>query len=317
MFLAMRWLNYHHLLYFWTAARLGSVTAAAAELRLAQPTLSGQIRALERALGGELFRRVGRNLVLTDFGAMVYGHAERIFAAGGELLAAVSGRAAGMRLRFTVGIADVFPKMLAQRVLAPVVRATEDLLLICRDDRPARLLAELALHDLDVVLSDSPIPPTVSVKAFNHLLGESDVTFFAVPRIARALAKGFPRSLTGAPLLLPTDDTSLGRELEQWLGDGDLRPQVVAHVSDSALLKTVAAAGSAAFAAPSVIADGLVRQYGVRAFGRIPEIRERFYAITTERRLKHPAVTAIFENARRTLFTQSTGRPPRAAARRR
>lgn len=300
----MHWLNYHHLLYFWTAARLGSITDAAAELRLAQPTLSGQIRSLEDNLGGKLFRRVGRNLVLTDFGAMVYGYAERIFSAGGELVDAVTGRAKGMALRFHVGIADVFPKMLAQRLLAPALHADEDMVLVCRENQPDRLLAELALHNLDVVLSDSPVPPTVSVRAFNHLLGECDVTFFATKRLATRLAKRFPRSLDGTPLLVPTDNTMLGRSVEQWLLDKELKPRIVGHFEDSALLKAFAAAGNGVFAAPSVIADGLAEQYGVFPIGRVEEIRERFYAITTERRLKHPAVTAIFEQARKTLFAK-------------
>lgn len=298
----MQWLNYHHLLYFWTIARLGSVTEAAAELRLAQPTLSGQLRSLEDALGGKLFRRVGRNLVLTDFGATVFGYAERIFSAGNELLDVVSGRADGMALRFNVGIADVFPKMLAQQILEPTLHAEAGILLVCREDQPDRLLAELALHNLDVVLADSPVPPTVSVRAFNHLIGECDVTFFATKRLATKLAKGFPRSLNDAPLLMPTDNTVLGHSLEKWLLDKEIMPRIVGQFEDSALLKAFAAAGEGAFAAPSVIAEGLAQQYHVYPFGRVEEIRERFYAITTERRLKHPAVMAIFDNGRRNLF---------------
>jgi LysR family transcriptional activator of nhaA len=300
----MQWLNYHHLLYFWTAARLGSVTEAAAELRLAQPTLSGQIRALEDSLGGKLFKRVGRNLALTDFGMMVYGHAERIFSAGGELMNAVSGRTQGLSLRFSVGIADVFPKMLAQRILGPLLDAERDILLVCRENQPDRLLAELALHNLDVVLSDAPVPPTVSVKAYNHVLGECGVTFFATRPLAAKLSKNFPNSLNGAPLLLPTENTTLGRSIEQWLIDRELTPRIVGQFEDSALLKTFAAAGSGMFAAPTVIEDGLVKQYGVSPIGRVEEIRERFYAITTDRRLKHPAVTQIVEHTRRTLFSR-------------
>jgi LysR family transcriptional activator of nhaA len=301
----MQWLNYHHLLYFWTAARLGSVTDAAAELRLAQPTLSGQIRALEDSLGGgKLFKRVGRNLALTDFGMMVYGHAERIFSAGGELMDAVAGRAQGLSLRFSVGIADVFPKMLAQRILSPLLDGEEDILLVCRENQPDRLLAELALHNLDVVLSDAPVPPTVSIKAYNHALGECGVTFFATKPLAAKLSKHFPKSLNGAPLLIPTENTTLGRSIEQWLVDQEIAPRIVGHFEDSALLKTFAAAGSGVFAAPSVIADGLVAQYGVHPIGHTAEIRERFYAITTDRRLKHPAVTQIVEGARRGLFSR-------------
>lgn len=301
----MQWLNYHHLLYFWTAARLGSITDAAFELRLAQPTLSSQIRALEDSLGGKLFKRVGRNLVLTDFGMMIYGYAERIFSAGGELMDAVAGRSKGMNLRFHVGIADVFPKMLAQRILTPLLSLDEDFRIVCRENQPDRLLAELALHNLDVVLSDAPVPPTVSVKAYNHVLGECGATFFAVKPLAAKLAKDFPKSLTGAPLLMPTDNTALGRSLEQWLVDNALQPRIVGHFEDSALLKTFAAEGAGVFAAPSVIAEGLARQYGVRPIGQVEAIRERFYAITTERRLKHPAVTAIFDNARRELFPRA------------
>lgn len=298
----MQWLNYHHLLYFWTAARLGSVTDAAAELRLAQPTLSGQIRALEDSLGGKLFKRVGRNLALTEFGMMVYGHAEKIFSAGGELMDAVSGRTQGLSLRFHVGIADVFPKMLAQRILSPLLDGEQEVLLVCRENQPDRLLAELALHNLDVVLSDAPVPPTISIKAYNHTLGECGVTFFATKRLAAKLSKNFPKSLNGAPLLIPTENTTLGRSIEQWLIDRELTPRIVGHFEDSALLKTFAAAGSGVFAAPAVIEDGLVEQYGVHPIGRVEEIRERFYAITTDRRLKHPAVTQIVERARHSLF---------------
>ncbi len=298
----MQWLNYHHLLYFWMVARYGSVTEAASELRLAQPTVSGQIRALEESLGGKLFRRAGRNLVLTELGQTVYGYAERIFDLGGELMEVVAGRSEGVAPRFHVGVADVFPKLLAYRLLAPALSLDEPLSIVCREDKPDRLIAELALHHFDVVLSDSPIPPTVSVRAFNHPLGESVVAFFAVPTLARSLRRRFPQSLDGAPILLPTDNTSLRRSIEQWLHQNGLAPRVIGEFEDSALVKVFAQAGEGVVAAPAVLEKEMVGQYGLEVVGQADSIRERFYAITTERRLQHPAVVAMSEMARTELF---------------
>jgi len=298
----MEWLNYHHLLYFWTVAREGSVVAAAQRLRLAQPTISGQIRQLERQLDQRLFQRQGRRLVLTDVGRVVYGYADEIFGLGRELMDVLKSRPTGRPMRLTVGVADAVPKLVVRRLLDPAFQLGEPLQLVCREDRAERLLAELALHALDLVISDAPIPPQIAVKGFSHLLGECGVAVFGTPSLAQRHRRGFPRSLDGAPMLLPTDDNVLRRSLEQWLDANRLRPRIVAEFEDPALLKTFGQAGRGLFPGPAVIAREICRQYGVRVVGRLDEVRERFYAISAERRLEHPAVVALTRAARDQLF---------------
>ncbi len=224
----MEWLNYHHLLYFWLVAREGTIARASAELRLAQPTISGQIRQLEGALGEKLFVRKGRNLVLTDTGRLVYGYADEIFSLGRELMDAVRGLAHGRPLRLLVGVADVLPKPVARLLLEPALHLGQPVRLVCREDRPVEdFLAELAVFKLDVVLADAPAGPGIAVKAFSHLLGECGTTFFASKQLAAARHKGFPRSLDGAPLLLPGEGSGLRRNLDQWISSQDVRPTVV------------------------------------------------------------------------------------------
>ena len=298
----MEWLNYHHLLYFWTIARTGSVSAAAAELRLAQPTLSGQLRVLEDQLGEKLFQRSGRRLVLTDVGREVYLYADQIFALGRDLLATVRGHPTSRQSRLMVGVANVVPKLIAYRLLEPAIRLPEPVRLVCRQDHAERLLADLAVQALDLVISDEPIAPNVKVRAFNHLLGESGVTFFAVSRLAAAHRRGFPRSLNGAPMLLPVDTTALRRSLDQWFDAHDLHPRIIGVFEDSALLKAFGHAGVGIFAGPTAIEAQIRQQYGVAVVGRTDAVLERFYAITVERRLKNPAIVAISEAARGSLF---------------
>ena len=298
----MEWLNYHHLLYFWTVARTGGVSAAGAELRLAQPTISGQLRALEDSLGEKLFHRVGRRLELTEMGRVVYRYADEIFSLGRELMDAVHGRPTGRPVRLAVGVADVLPKLITYRLIEPALKLPEPVRMIIREDKPERLLAELALHELDVVLSDAPMSPTVKVRAFSHLLGECGVTIFGTKELAAKYRRTFPRSLDGAPLLLPTENTSLRRGLDQWFEQHDLRPMVVSEIEDRALLKAFGERGVGLFPAPTVIENEVRRQYGVAVVGRIEAVKERFYAISVERRLKHPAVVAICEAARQQLF---------------
>ena len=298
----MEWLNYHHLLYFWVVACHGSVTRAAAELRLAQPTVSTQLRTLEAMLGEKLFARTGRRLVLTDVGRLVFRYADEIFGLGRELLETVKGRPTGQPMRLTVGIADAVPKLIAYRLLRPALAVAEPVRIICREDKPDRLLAELAIHELDLVLSDAPIGPTTKVRAFNHLLGECGVTFFGTPALARTCRRGFPRSLGGAPVLLPTDNTALRRSLDDWFESEDVRPRVVSEFEDSALLMAFGQAGMGLFPAPSAIERQVRSQYGVVVVGRLDAVCERFYAISGERRLKHPAVVAISEAARQRVF---------------
>jgi len=297
----MEWLNYHHLHYFWAVANQGTIAAACEKLHVAQPTISAQLRALENSLGEKLFKRVGRNLVLTDTGRTVYRYADDIFSLGGELLDTLKGRPTGTPLRFSVGVADVLPKLIAHRLLEPALKLPEPIQLVCRESTPAELLARLAIHELDLILSDSPIGLDVRVRAFNHLLGECGIMIFGSEELATHRRR-FPRSLDGAPFLMPASNTSLRRSLDFWFDSEDIRPSVVGEFDDSALLKVFGQAGAGMFAAPDVIEKEIRRQYGVRVVGRVESVRERFYAISVERKVKHPAVVAIAEAAREKLF---------------
>lgn len=303
---AVEWLNYHHLYYFWTVAREGSVSKACAKLLLAQPTISGQLARLERSVGEKLFAREGRALRLTAAGATVFRYADEIFQLGRELQDTLRDRPSGRPLRFQVGVANSLPKLAVYRLLQPALEMTEKVHLICHDDRPERLLAALSLHEVDMVLSDAPIPPQAAVKAFNHQLGECGVSFLASPPLAKRFRRGFPRSLAQAPLLLPSSDATLGRALRQYFDAHDLRPDVVAEFADSALWKAFGQAGVGVFPVPTVIETEVRRQYRVGLVGRAPEVRERFYCISAERRLKHPAVLAILTHARTRLFPPAT-----------
>jgi LysR family transcriptional regulator, transcriptional activator of nhaA len=304
----MEWLNYHHLLYFWTIAKEGSVTRASERLHLAQPTLSAQLRVLEEALGEQLFVRSGRRLELTDTGQIAFRYADEIFALGREFLDTVKDRPTGRPMRFTVGVVDVMSKLVAFRILSPALSLPQAVHLTCREDRPDRLLAELATHALDLVLSDAQTPPGGGVRAFNHLLGESGVSIFAPPGQAAMYRRRFPASLNGAPFLVPTEQASLRRSLGLWFDSRDIRPRIVGEFDDAALLQTFAAAGHGLFAAPTVVAREVCRRFNVRCIGKVPDLRERFFAISVERRLKHPALVAICERARGDLFEPAEGR---------
>jgi len=295
-------LNYHHLRYFWATAREGSVTRASERLHISQPTVTAQIRKLEEALGEKLFARSGRGLALTDAGRVVHRYAEKIFGMGSELLDALGGRPTGHPLRLAVGIANVLPKLVAYRLLEPALHLPEPVQIQCFEDRPERLLAELAVQGLDIVLADAPVPPTVKVRAFTHLLGQCGVAIFGTERLARKYGKGFPKSLNGAPFLVPTDNTVLRRSLEQWFEARGIRPQAVAEFEDSALLKVFGEAGAGLFPAPAAIEAEIRERYGVCRVGILPGLRERFYVISLEKRLRNPAVVAITESARRSLF---------------
>ena len=298
----MDWVNYHHLLYFWTVAREGGLVAAGKVLRLSHSTLSTQIRELENQLGEKLFVRAGRKLTLTEVGRVVYRYADEIFSLGREMVDTVKGRSGGQPLRLDVGIANVVPKLVVRRLLEPALRLAEPVRLCCYEDSYEKLLADLALHTLDVVISDAPVPPGSSIRAFNHLLGETSVTFFGTPDLAKQYKRGYPGSLDGAPMLLPLEELILRRALNQWFDRIGVKPRVVAEFADSALLKVFGADGIGIFPAPSVMEAEVCRQYGVVVIGSVPEVRERFYAISVERKLKNPAVVAISEAARHQLF---------------
>jgi LysR family transcriptional activator of nhaA len=297
----MEWLNYHHLYYFWTVARAGSIARAGEELRLAQPTISNQLKTLEASLGVKLLERQGRRLVPTDVGRTVLRYADDIFRTGSELQRAVKGLPTGQRLRLVVGVLDVIPKRMAALLLQPAVDAHPDLVLACREGPLAQLLAALALHELDVVIADVPASEEVKVKAFNHRLGDCGTTFFAAPRHAH-LRKAFPRSLHGAPMLLPSQGTSLRRALDAWFGANEILPAVAGEFDDSALMKAFGARGLGVFAVPRVLEEVIRKQYEVSVIGRADDVREAFYAITVERRLRHPAVVAVAETARDAIF---------------
>ena len=298
----MEWLNYHHLLYFWSVAKEGGIAKASAKLRLAPPTISAQIHALEDSLGEKLFRRSGRNLVLTEVGLVAFRYAEEIFGLGQEMVNTMRNRPTGRPLRFVVGIADVIPKLIAYRLLQPALQLPQGVHLICREDNLDRLLSALALHELDLVISDAPLSPLVNVRGFNHLLGECGVTLFATPNLAKKYRRGFPQSLHGAPLLLPGEGTLIRRSLDRWLEELGIVPVVIGEFEDSALLQAFGHVGAGLFAAPQAIEREVRELYGVDVAGRIESIREQFYAISAERRLRHPAVVAISQSAQMKLF---------------
>lgn len=296
------WLNYHHLLYFWVVAREGGLVAAGRVLRLSHPTLSAQVHALEDQLGEKLFARVGRRLVLTEMGHVVYRYAEEIFALGREMVETVQGRSSGQQPALSVGVVDALPKLVVRRLLEPAFSLAEPVRLVCRESSFDKLLADLALHTLDLVISDTPVPSGSSIRAYHHLLGETGVSFFGTPVLAARFRDGFPESLDGAPMVLPLENLVLRRMLNQWFDRHGVRPRVVAECEDSALLKQLGADGAGVFAVPAVIEREVARQYGVERIGHTDEVRERFYAISAERRLKHPAVVAISEAARHDVF---------------
>lgn len=306
----MDWLNYHHLHYFWVVAREGSVTQACEILHLSQPTVSGQIRELERAMKAPLFVKSGRGLTLTDTGQAVFRYADDIFALGRELMDMVSGRPIGRPVRLRVGVVDVMPKLIAHLLLEPALRLPEPVRVVCVEGKLDRLAAELTIHNLDVVLSDSPLPTSVKAKVYTHLLGECGVSIVGVPKLVEAYKPRFPKSLDGAPFLLPTEGTVLRRSLEQWFDALAIRPEVRGEFEDSALMKTFGRTGEGVFAIPSAVETDIRKHYGVRRVGRAAGLRERFYAVSVERKLKHPAVVTISEKARSSLTRPvARGRP--------
>lgn len=296
-----QWLNYHHLLYFWLVAREGGLAKASAQLRLAPSTVSEQIRALETALDEKLFLRSGRNLVMTEIGRVVFRYADEIFGIGRELQDALRGLAVGRPRTLAVGVADVVPKAVARRLLEPALGLSQPVKLVCREAKPDRLLADLAVHELDVVLADTPVGPSIRIRAFSHLLGECGITFFGSASLARRARKGFPDSLDGTPMLLPTENTALRRSLDQWFNSLRIQPHVIAEFEDSALLKEFGGAGVGIFPVHALVASEVEQQFRLKRIGHTDDVRERFYAISIERRLEHPAVVAITEEARRAL----------------
>lgn len=290
-------LNYHHLLYFRVVAREGGLVAAARALHLSHPTLSAQIHALEDRLGEKLFTKVGRKLALTETGRLALRYADEIFDLGRDFVETVQGRSTDRPLRLDVGIVDVLPKLVVRRLLKPALDLAQPVRLICHEGGFERLLADLAQQNLDIVIADSPVPSGSPVRAHHHLLGESAVGFFAAPALAKAYRAGFPRSLDGAPMLLPTESLTQRRSLNLWFDKHGIRPRIIAEFDDGALLKVFGSDGVGIFPAPQVVADEIAARYDAVHLGQADGVVERFYVISAERRLKHPAVVAVSQAA--------------------
>ena len=298
----MEWLNYHHLRYFHTVAKAGGLRPAAEKLHVSQPSISAQIRELEDALGEKLFRRSGRANVLTDAGQVAFRHAEEIFSLGSELISALKQRPTTRVVRFHVGVADSFPKLVTYEILEPLFQRAEQVHVVCREGKLEDLLAQLATHRLDIVLSDEPAPSTAKIRAFNHLLGESGITFCAAAPQASRLRRGFPRSLHDAPALLPAENTALRRSLEHWFRTLQIRPRVVAEFDDAALMKVMAANEQGFVPIPTVVAKEAIARYGLRPIGATERCRDQYYAITAERKITHPLVSLVTERAQKLTF---------------
>jgi LysR family transcriptional activator of nhaA len=298
----VRHLNYTHLLYFWTVAREGSIAKASEVLHLTPQTISGQLKILEQSIGEPLFERVGRGLALTDTGQVVNQYADEIFMLGAELTQRVRSSQALIPTSLNVGVVNSIPKLVALRVLEPALTMDDPVKIICQEGDLDRLLGDLAVHRLDLVISDRPIPAGTNVKAYNHALGESHISFFAHRSIARKYQKRFPQSLDGAPMLLPNQTSPLRRGLDEWFDDMDITPLTVAEFDDSALLKAFGEAALGVYPAPAAIADEVASMYHSVELGAVDSISESYFAISPERKLKHPAILQITEVARAKLF---------------
>ena len=308
-------INYKHLHYFWVVAKEGGIARASERLHLTPQTISGQLSLLEENLGEALFNRVGRNLELTETGRLALSYADEIFSLGSELEEVVRNFPGGRPLVFKVGVADVVPKSIAYRLLAPAMQLSESVRIVCRENNIDALLGELALHKIDLVIADGPIPQGLNVRGYNHQLGECGISFFAVPQLARKLSKGFPQSLTAAPLLLPSEINVVQSRLLKWFDKLHIHPRIVGEFDDSALMKAFGQAGTGVFIAPTPIAAEVEKHYGVVVIGQTDEVREQFYAISVERKISHPAVAAITETAREWLFRDTPQRPERKSSR--
>ncbi len=298
----MEWLNYHHLYYFWVAAKEGSIGKASQALNLSQPTVSTQIKALEANLEEHLFTRGPEGLTLTDSGSLAFDYADEIFTLGKEFRESLKGIGTDRPARLRVGISDVLPKLVSHRLLAPALNMDKPVRLICEEGKTEELLTELSIHRLDLVIVDAPIGGAARIKAFNHFLGSSGVTFFGERTLADRYRKGFPDSLSGAPLLVPSEGTLLRRSIDRWMSSKGYIPQIRAEFHDSALLKVFGSDGAGLFVGATIIEDEICEEYHVEVVGRTDEILESFYAITVERKVSHPVALAITQTAREKLF---------------
>jgi LysR family transcriptional activator of nhaA len=305
-------LNFKHLRYFWAVAKSGSIARASEQLHVTPQSISGQLSELEAALGTALFRRAGRGLELTEIGRRALGYADEIFNLGDELLDVVRDRKVQTAFPFRIGVADSVPKSVTYRVVEPVLHLAEPVRIICREGRLLALLGDLAVHRLDMVIADRPMPANINVKAYNHLLGSSDLTVFATPALSRSLKGAFPGCIGGAPFLLPGEGVAIRSRLERWFESHNIVPRIVGEFDDGALMKAFGQSGAGLFAAPTAIGEYVCAQYGVVAVGRVDAVIEELYAITTERRIQHPAMVAVSEAAAREVFADAGKRRKRA-----
>ena len=295
-------MNFKHLHYFWWVAKAGGVARASEKLHLTPQTISGQLKLLEESVGEPLFNRVGRGLVMTETGHLVYQYADEIFTLGAELTSRMKTGRVVVPAVLAVGVVNSIPKLIASRILQPVLQSEIPIRLVCREGGLENLLSELAVHQLDLVLSDRAIPSGLSVKAFSHALGSSDIAFFAKKGTTRQYEKNFPHCLDQAPILLPTMDNPIRRALDDWFDREGISPKLVAEFEDSALMKVFGEAGNGIFPAPAAISDEVERMYQCRRIGPDIDVQEKYYAISPERKLKHPSVVKIIENARTQLL---------------
>ena len=315
----MATVNFKHLHYFWAVAKAGSITRAGERLHLTPQTISGQLTQFEEMIGHRLFDRVGRRLELTDAGRVALGYADEIFALGRDFQEALRGQPGARTLAFKVGVIDSVPKSLAYLLLEPAMRLDEPVRMLCKEGKFTDLLADLSVQRLDIIISDRPMPTSVNVRGFNHLLGECGMGFFASPSLARGLKGSFPGCLDGAPLLLPGEDSAVRPRLMRWLSEQHVQPRIAGEFDDGALMKAFGEAGVGAFAAPLAIAPAVREKYGVELIGSTPAVVDQFYAVSVERKLAHPAVVAISSSARLNLFASKAlpakrrGRRARAA----
>lgn len=291
-------LNFQHLLYFWSVAREGSIARACRRLHVGQPTVSMQIRKLEKSLGHPLFDRTGRSLVLTELGRTVFEYADEMFSLGRQLLGALRVLPGKRTGRLHVGIPTYMPKTITHRLLQPVLQMPDRVQLVCHEGELAELVAALGRHKFDVILSDAPVHGSSGVRTFNHPLGECDVTFCGAPNLAARVREGFPQSLEHAPLLLPTAVSEMRRGLDRWFDDMMFTPNVVAEFDDSALMKEFGGASGGLFPVPSTMLADIQNQYDVEPAGRLPQVRVRYFVVTTERKLTHPATIVIAQTAK-------------------
>jgi LysR family transcriptional activator of nhaA len=291
--------NFKHLHYFWAAANAGGIVRAGEQLHVTPQTLSTQIKLLEDRLGCRLFRKSGRRLELTEEGRTALHYAEQIFTLGGELETALQSARDGQRtLDFRVGIADSVPKAIAYRLLEPALSAQAQVRLICHEGTLVDLLAQLSVHRIELVIADEAMSKRTSVKAFNHALGTTAMSFYAAPALRRSLKGPFPKCLDGAPMLIQGASSAIRQRLDLWLTERGLRPRLIGEFDDAALMKAFGAEGRGVFMSPTVLDAETCSQYGVKLVGRTSELVEEFFAISAERRITHPCVAAITQAAR-------------------